>query len=330
MTPLQTAPAVSCDHPSASQEVLFPARDYITGDAFQVLRCRDCGLAHTDPLPPAEQMRNYYPTSYYGTERRFIKAIDWLLDRVNARKARRLAGAAGSEPGSVLEVGCGHGLVLDQLRRLGWNVTGTEITEESSLYARQVLGLDVRIGDLRGLALPDDSYDLVIVWHVLEHLPDPEGQLREIGRILRPGGLLVVGVPNFGSTEALWARDKWFHLDVPRHLSHFSPKSLRHMFAAAGLESARVDFFSPEHDFFSFIQSVLNKLGVKQNLLYHLVRRGGAKVLHEGKQEPTGASLAATAVLAPVLGVASLAWVPFAALTRRGSAMIAYARKPRA
>ena len=104
------------------------------------------------------------------------------------------------------------------------------------------------------------------MWHVLEHWPDPREPLRAAARLLRPGGVFMVGVPNFASPEARTARDKWFHLDVPRHLVHLTPRWLRDELAGIGFEPRRISYLAPEFDGFSFIQSALNLLGLPHNL----------------------------------------------------------------
>src|SRR5207302_10033561 len=144
----------------------------------------------TLPAPHEADLPNYYPRAYYGKERRFVGVVDRMLDAVNQRKAARLARIHGTEPARVLEIGCGHGLLLDQLRRRGWTVTGTELSTASSGYARDVLGIDVRVGDLLSMRFADASFDVVILWHSLEHVRDPFEHVREVSRILRPGGLL--------------------------------------------------------------------------------------------------------------------------------------------
>ncbi len=320
-----------CAHPPAAQEAVFTARDYITGDRFTLERCRACGLVRTAPAPSGAAQSRYYPPGYYGHSKRYGVLIERLIDWLYAFRTRLIEITNGLEPGRVLDIGCGRGLLLHQLRRRGWDVAGTELSEDSARYAREVLHIDVKTGSAADLALPSDSFDTVILWHVLEHIAEPETLLQEAARILRPGGTLLVAVPNFGSLEARWARAHWFHLDVPRHLIHFTPRTLRAMLETAGLRPRLVSYFASEYDFFSFVQTVLNKLGVRHNLLYNLLRTRGAKVLSDERAQavPTR-DLVLTFLLAPILGLASLAWVPAAALLGQGATITIYAKKPRA
>jgi SAM-dependent methyltransferase len=121
----------ACTHPVDLHDVLFPARDYITGDAFEVRRCRDCGLAMTWPRPA--DMGRHYPDAYYGeaSEKRFVGPIEKLQASLYGSRAGWVERAAGGKPGSVLDVGCGRGFLLDAFRRRGWTVQGTELSEAS-------------------------------------------------------------------------------------------------------------------------------------------------------------------------------------------------------
>jgi SAM-dependent methyltransferase len=318
-----------CAHPETEQTPLFTARDYISGDLFAVQRCRRCGLARTVPAPPPERIGDYYPRGYYGRGKRYSSSLERLLDWLYGFRGRLIEIANGLEPGRVLDVGCGRGQLLFQLRKRGWEVTGTELSGDSASYAREVLKLDVHTADLHDLSLPADYFDTVILWHVLEHIPDPAALLVEVRRILRPGGTLLVAVPNFGSWEARWGQEHWFHLDVPRHLNHFTPDALRAYLRDAGLHPRMTSYFASEYDFFSFVQTVLNRLGIRHNLLYNLLRTRGAKVLADSRRPgPSPLDIAATLLLAAPLGAISLVWAPIVALLRQGATVTIYAKKP--
>ena len=148
--------------------------------------------------------------------------------------------------------------------------------------------------------------------------------LPEVARILRPGGIFLVGVPNFASPEARLTRGGWFHLDLPRHLSHHTPTSLDAALTAAGLRPVRMSFFAPEYDCFSFVQSLLNWLGVRPNLLYNLLRGQRAKVFN---REQSFYSLVATVMFAPLLGVMSLPATLLLGACGRGAALTVAAVK---
>jgi len=125
------------------------------------------------------------------------------------------------------------------------------------------------VGDLR--ALGPARFDLVILFQVLEHLSDPFSALRDGAYLLAPSGVLVVAVPNAASWQARIFGRFWFHLDVPRHLQHFSPDALSRALQNVGLTVVRTRVVSPEHDPYGVLQSWLNWLGFRQNLLTRLL-----------------------------------------------------------
>jgi SAM-dependent methyltransferase len=315
-----------CDHPEPFQQVLFPARDYISGDTFSLVRCGRCMLVRTTPLPLADEKIRFYPPEYYGDARRYVFPVDYLLNRLQARRSRLIHAANGNRPGTVLDIGCGRGLLLSQLRKLGWSVTGTELSDGAARYAREVLHLDVSVGDLESHRFPDMSFDSVVLWHVLEHVENPASLLHEVTRLVRPGGCVLLAVPNFGSVEAQLCKAAWFHLDVPRHLFHFTPETLLRMLTIEGLASERIRYFSPEYDYFSVIQSVLNRSGIRQNSLYELLRAGPAKLLQR-RGTVAKRTVLANLSFAPLLGLLSIITVPLAASLHRGATVIVLVRK---
>jgi SAM-dependent methyltransferase len=136
--------------------------------------------------------------------------------------------------GRVLDIGCGSGGYLAFLAEMGWHCAGVETGAKSRAYAQTVLGLDVREGPLEACGFPDAAFDVVTLWHVIEHLPDPRATLREIGRILKPEGLLLLRTPNVESWEAALFRGNWYGLDAPRHLYLFSPATMERLLRQCG------------------------------------------------------------------------------------------------
>jgi hypothetical protein len=165
-----------------------------------------------------------------------------------------------------------------------------------------------------------------VLWHVLEHLRDPGAMLAQVHRLLRPGGTLLVGVPNFGSLEARLCRDKWFHLDVPRHLAHFTRCGLEGALDQAGLRVCGRGWFAPEYDAFSLVQSLLNCVGLRPNYLYNLLRGQDAKVF--GKPHDHFVQLLVSLLLGLPLAAFSLPATVLAGVLGQGAALTIYARKP--
>jgi SAM-dependent methyltransferase len=307
-----------CAHPAPGLTTLFPARDFITGRDFTVAHCDQCGFDVTTPQPGAEEMAGYYPSGYYGAveDRRFPHIVETLQNALYTLRVREVEAVANSGPGRVLDVGCGRGALLQEFRRRGWEVQGTELSEQAASYARQTLKIPVEIGSLETLHFPANHFDAVTLWHVLEHVVNPRALLAEINRILKPDGVLLVAAPNFGSLEARVSKDKWFHLDVPRHVTHFSQATLENALNESGFEVRHESGFAPEYDFFSFIQSTLNLCGLRHNLLYDIVRGKQAKVL-SGEPVPWW-QIAASLVLGAVLGILSVPATLIAGFTGQG------------
>lgn len=307
----------ACLHEPSHFAPSFRARDYVTGDDFQVGRCGVCHLDVTQPQPDAAAIANYYPNAYYGQAgaRRFPRAVEWAQGILYEGRARSIERVVG-RPGRVLDIGCGPGALLSVFRRRGWDVHGTELSEASAARARSA-NIPAHVGPLESWPWPDGHFDAVVMWHVLEHWADPAPVIRKVHGLLRTGGVFMVGVPNIASPEARLSRDKWFHLDVPRHLVHFTPRTLTEALTVGGFAVRERSFWAPEFDSFSFVQSALNRLGFRQNLLYNLLRGRGAKVLGGGSSlQAVGAML-----LAAPLGVLSVPATALLALSEHGSAL---------
>jgi SAM-dependent methyltransferase len=306
----------ACPHVRASARPLFAARDYVTGDVFEVSECAACGLAVT--LPQPADVDRYYPAAYYGSAgaRRFPGPVEWAQRRLYGARARAVEAIAGL-PGRVLDVGCGPGWLLDAFRRRGWEAAGTELSEDSAARAR-ALGIPVHVGPPASWPWPDGHFDAITLWHALEHWPDPRVPVARLARLLRPGGVLLVGVPEFASAEARLAGAGWFHLDVPRHLVHLTRASLQRLLTEAGLSVRRTSTFAPEYDIFSLVQSAQNRLGLRHNLLYDLLRGRGAR-LGPGGASAAGALL--TLLLAIPLTVVAAPLSLLLSLAEKGSSI---------
>jgi SAM-dependent methyltransferase len=251
------------------------ARYGLAGLTLRIVDCTGCGLGRLHPRPSAQLIGQFYPASYYGvTGAKFVPLVEGLVRLVGARHVRSLS--RGLAPAArVLDVGCGRGVLLSALARRGFEAHGFEISPSAAV------GVDpratIRFGkNLQEAAYPRAFFDQVIVWHVLEHLPDPRRTLDEIRRILKPGGRLVVAVPNYSSLQARCCGAGWFHLDPPRHLFHFPAESLRRLLESTGFEIHREDHFSLRQNPFGWVQSLLNCVPqLPRNGLYSLLKRRG-------------------------------------------------------
>ena len=308
---LEALPEAGCRVCGSAEQgrVLFPAADYITGERFTVRRCDACGCAMTVPQPRA--MERFYPRRY----RRYSRLTTACLTRLYRWRVRGWAKRLG-RPGDALEVGCGGGWMLQALRERGWSVVGTERSVESASEAASGKRLPVFVGALDALR-PGPRFDVVILFHVLEHLEDPVAALRSCAGLLRPGGRVVVAVPNWGSWQARFFGPAWFHLDVPRHLWHFSPRTLSRALEASRLRMEDVSFASFEHDPYGWVQSALNRMGFPHNLLTELIMGGGS-------HGTAPAAVALMGVIGALLVVPSLLLSAASWVARSGAVMEAW------
>lgn len=294
---------------------------------FQVRRCRDCGLIYTVPVLGPSEIGAYYKETYYGkTNRRFNPLLEALVGRFRRGRAATLTSFV--PPGKVLDIGCGRGLTLNALRQLGWKTRGCELSETSSRHAREVLGLDVACDGFRPEQYADGEFDAVILWHVYEHLIDPRVSLQQFRRILRPGGVLALAVPNSDSFQSQLTRYGWFHLDLPRHYSHFGAPWLRQKFLEWGFRPVDEFHGSLEQNPYGWIQSLLNAVGLRHNLLYDILRRESARTTQRPWREVPLQSLLSVVGLVLLLPL-SLAMLIPERLFRRGATVEFYAvREP--
>jgi SAM-dependent methyltransferase len=239
-------------------------------DGFELAHCDACGSARTWPPVPAADIGAWYGQDYYGERNvRFNALFESLTRWFRRRRADRVR--RWTRPGLVLDVGCGRGLTLSFLRDAGYQAVGFEFSDVAAHHARDIRGLDIRIGDFAACDLPDNSFEAVIFWHSLEHLSDPLAALDRATRLLKPNGLLVVAVPNLDSLQARATGRFWFHLDVPRHYVHFTERALRKAVESRGFRIVEMAHLSLEQNPYGWIQSLLN-FAFPRDLLYSVLK----------------------------------------------------------
>ncbi len=251
---------------SDRSRVVLRQRDLIhaiTSEEFTVVSCETCGLMYLNPRPTPDEIGQYYPAEYFasvqpksrsGVERLFkqlSKAVKrWISEDFygypssanNAvwrgvrklalwpEKGRRWLTGRDTLPwsgeGRLLDVGCGPGVNLKTFQEQGWDVYGIDLSETAVTIARERVGDRIYYGTLDTAPFDDESFDVVVLNHSLEHMFSPIKTLEGVRRLLRPGGMVVIAVPNAESWEARFFGPAWVHWDPPRHLYHFAKSTL--------------------------------------------------------------------------------------------------------
>ena len=226
---------------SARYETVLEAPDHSTGGGlrFAVVRCTQCGLRFTNPRPNIECITPFYPSDYpphqAGPRVERSRRLHWHpMAALTGRPCPERRYLPWHGQGRLLDFGCGAGAYLRRMRQQGWNVLGLDVSSEVVAEVRSLHGLPVHVGTLPHPAVAPASFDVVSMWCSLEHVHSPLETLRQAFRVLVPGGRLYVAVPNFDCRASSLFGEHWYGLDLPRHLTHFSPTTLKQMLEVAG------------------------------------------------------------------------------------------------
>jgi SAM-dependent methyltransferase len=231
-----------CESVLERPRVLLRGHDRLTGAPgdFTVLACPQCGLAFTHPRLRPEDFVVYYPESYSAYEPNVGERRPSLGERLGSLQRQAIVRFGPYRevwqrpPGRLLDVGCGTGDLAAIFARRGWSAAGIEPSAVAAEHARAI-GVEAVTGTLADAPWDDGEFDAILFNHSLEHIDEPAQALTETARLLRPGGLLAIAVPNFGSWHRRLFGSAWFQLDLPRHLQHFDRNSLSALVEAAGL-----------------------------------------------------------------------------------------------
>jgi len=157
----------------------------------------------------------------------FVNRLYQIVRKKTLRQKRRLiCKTTGKQRGTLLDVGSGTGAFVNEMKQNGWEVTGLEPDEDARRVAKESFHCELKSTDVL-LSLPENAFDAITLWHVLEHVHDLKNYLHQFKKLLKPDGRLVIAVPNYTSFDASVYRQYWAAYDVPRHLYHFSPLSMK-------------------------------------------------------------------------------------------------------
>ena len=221
---------------------------------WRIQYCDRCKLAWTLPKISRDELNAYYPPAYLGDTARTLdmffsgelaRTRPWQNQVDKVRFVERFV-----QTGKLLDVGCGDGRFLWALDSTRWDRTGIEpVSSVVELVRPRFPEIRFLVGDAFSPELENRHFHVITLWHALEHFPDPFGAIRQLSRLLLPGGYMIVSVPNFSGWQAQRFREHWYAFDAPRHLFHFSPPALDATLRNAGLKIRGNYFFSRVDNF---------------------------------------------------------------------------------
>jgi SAM-dependent methyltransferase len=247
----------------------IPAAEPDLGDVrYRLDRCARCGSAVTaGPAPVhAHDTGAYQP----GAPRLYRLALPLL--RTFDRQRLSLLRPFAPPPGRLLDAGAGRGRFVATARAAGYDAFGIEPSARGA-QAAALLGAPVEQVGIEDALIAERSLDAVTLWHVLEHIERPSTALERLRGWLRPGGMLLVGVPNLASLQARLGRERWYHYDVPRHRVHFTVRGLTTLLAASGFTVLGTRQLLLEHNMFGMWESAMNRITSNPSYLYNVLKR---------------------------------------------------------
>ena len=253
------ASCAACGQPIAPW-LSAPGSEPSDDERYEIARCPACGSATTLGAEPSAAA---YASGIYGAREPRLPRLVALAQRVALwLPLRVLRRCRVRPPARVLDAGAGSGRLVAALAARGYAAEGIDTAPRSENVHRA--------GILEHTAR---DHDAVVMWHALEHVEGPETAIRHAATWLKPGGVLVVAVPNVGSLQARIAGPQWFHLDLPRHRTHFTPAGLRACMRGGGVEPGRTRHVVPEHNFHGMWFALLTRLGMTPGFPFHALKR---------------------------------------------------------
>lgn len=273
---------ISCNFCGSSSSTLY---DQI--QEWKIVKCNNCGFHYTNPRPTLESLPYYYSEEYFKDERHRAKFYneDGSLKADVANYTNRIMDAEShvNKRGSILEVGAARGGYLHVMKQRGWEVAGVEISQDACNQAKLMYGLDLFCGVMVQYQA-QQKYDVVSMYQTLEHVPDPKEVIQKSYELLKPGGNIVIEVPNRNCFEMKYSAERRrLSYDLPRHLNHFTPD-----FLAKELEKANFEVIDIRRNEDKMISRILEK-------------RQSAPAANAPKQAASGSSTAAPAKEIPLL-----------------------------
>ena len=272
--------SIACEY--CSNETFYHSSnvDAFTGKKFDIFFCNHCFIGKTN-LHKDFELATYYPKNYYGEDgKRFNFLFEFLV--LFARYLRSIFCKKLFNDNNIklLDIGCGRGHFIYLMKKKGWSVYGTEFSLSSAEGAKKRVGDDAIFvnNDLDELKNVNINFNIITLWHVLEHLENPKKIANLIDEKLINKGFAVIEVPNFDSWQHFIDKNNWIHLECPRHVTHFTKKSLLNLFDNKKFKIIKSSTSSLEYGFYGMLQSLLNLFLPVPNYLFSLIRSKNAKI----------------------------------------------------
>ncbi len=225
-----------------NKEFLLCKDHTVSRETFAIVQCESCGFKFTNPRPEENELGKYYKSADYvshsNTKKGFINATYQSVRKYTLLKKLQLI-SKFYKTGKILDIGCGTGEFLNTCKNAKWQTFGIEPDSDARKMAIKNYALDVR-EEAELNKFEDESFDIISMWHVLEHVPKLNERVEELKRLIKPNGVIIIAVPNCNSLDAKIYANNWAAYDVPRHLYHFTPKDIETLFKKVDLKVFRI------------------------------------------------------------------------------------------
>ena len=219
-------------------------KDYsVSGEEFNLVENIEYGFLETTPQPSLETLADYYESDDYishtDSKRNLFEKLYHIVRRISLNQKLKLINSDTSTGKTLLDVGCGTGDFLQTAKQHGWDVFGIEPNPNARAIAN--IKTDNVVFDTdKFLEFKPQTFDVITLWHVLEHLPNLEEQVIVLKKLLKPQGTLIIAVPNYKSYDATYYKAFWAAYDVPRHLWHFNKESVSKLFSKVSMQVVKI------------------------------------------------------------------------------------------
>lgn len=219
--------------PICGSEIFDPfisGKDYfLSGEKFEIVKCRNCGFRFTNPRPQADELGKYYESTEYISHSDsniglFASVYQQVRKYTLGRKFKLISKFHPN--GEILDIGCATGQFLNYMSGHGWKATGIEPDEKTRNHAASEYGLQV-FPEEKLNSFDKSSFDVITMWHVLEHVSDLNGRMEQLKDLLKPQGTIIIAVPNCDAYDAQKYEEFWAGYDLPRHLYHFTKSDMK-------------------------------------------------------------------------------------------------------